>query len=143
MTDLSNVPTSVAPTVLDVKAFIPSRSFNLSLAFYEAMGWHCNWRHDGVAELEIGPSRFYLQKYYAREWAENAMLYIDVDDAAAWYAHAQGIINSEEFPGVRAEEPRYEEHGALVTFVWDPSGVLLHFAQQMDRPPVTVATAEG
>ena len=128
---------AAAPLAHDVKAFIPSRAFELSLRFYEAMGWQCNWRHDGLAEREIGKARFYLQKYYVREWAENAMLYIDVDDALAWHQHAQRLVVSGEFPGVRTAEPRYEEYGAMVTFVWDPCGVLLHFAQPVERPPMS------
>lgn len=139
---MSEATLPTAPTAHDVKPFIPGRDFNLSLRFYEAMGWRCNWRHDGLAELEIGRARFYLQKYYTREWAENTMMYIDVDDAAAWHQHAQALVSSGEFLGVRSEAPRYESHGALVTYVWDPSGVLLHFAQRMERPPASVPLAE-
>ena len=96
-----------APAARDVKAFIPSQDFAVSLGFYEAMGWTCNWRGDGVAELELGGARFLLQKYYTREWAENAMLYIDVDDAAAWHAHALAVIEGPvRFPACAPRSPR-------------------------------------
>ena len=29
-------------------------------------------------------------------------------------------------------KPQEQSYGALVTFVWDPSGVLLHFAEYRD-----------
>lgn len=125
------------PLANDVKVFVPSKDFNVSVAFYEALGWRCNWRSDGLAEMELAAARLYLQKYYTREWAENSMIFVDVDDAQAWYAFALGVIESGAFPGTRVEEPRYESYGAFVTFVWDPSGVLIHFAQRVETTPRT------
>lgn len=87
-----------------------------------------NWRHEGLAEIELADARLYLQKFYAKEWAENFMIYVDVKDADAWHRHVKNVLEH-EFPGARVAEPRDEDYGARVTYVWDPSGVLLHFAQ--------------
>lgn len=119
----------MAPIARDVKVFVPSRDFELSLAFYDALGWKRNWRRDGLAELEIGDTRFYLQDFYAKDWAENFMLYVVVDSADAWYDHADDVIRSGNFAPARLRKPTDEDYGARVTYVWDPSGVLIHFAE--------------
>lgn len=117
------------PTAQDVKVFVPTKDHDESIRFYEALGWQCNWREDGLAEIELSSVRLYLQRFYAKELAENFMIYVVVDDAEAWYHHAAKVVESGAFPTVRASPPKEEPYGALVTYVWDPCGVLLHFAQ--------------
>ncbi len=115
----------------DVKVFVPSRDFHLSLSFYEKLGWKKNWVHEeSLAEMELGGVRFYLQNYYHREWASNFMLYIDVENTEAWYDHAKAIIAEGIFGVAKIRPPKLESH-AKVTYVWDPCGVLLHFAESV------------
>ena len=120
---------SNSPSVRDVKGFVPSKDIAVSLRFYEAVGWRCNWRVEGLAEIELAGKRLYLQDFYAKEWAENFMIYIDVDDADAWYVHLNRIVESGEFENIRVKPPQIESYGAIVTYAYDPCGVLLHFAQ--------------
>ncbi|MEM9530460.1 MAG: VOC family protein [Pseudomonadota bacterium] len=117
------------PTARDVAIFVPARDFALSLRFYRELGWKENWRNGGLAQLELAGQRFLLQDYYARKWADNFMMYITVDDAEAWFHHAIKLVEGGEFDDARATPPKREPHGATVTHVWDPCGVLLHFAQ--------------
>ena len=115
----------------DVKTFVPAKNFAESFEFYTQLGWESKFRaeDDGIAILELADSRFYLQNYYQREWANNFMLHITVEDAHAWYQHASAVIKAGNWEYARLREPSMQDYGALVTFVWDPSGVLLHFAQ--------------
>ena len=62
------------------------------------------------------------------------MMHVRVDDAAARARHAQAVIASGGYPGAKVEGPREESWGLRTTYVWDPSGVLLHFAERL--PPV-------
>lgn len=116
-------------TVSDVKVFVPAKDFATSRRFYTTLGWRETWADGGLAELELGGVRFYLQDFYAKDWAENFMLYVAVDDAEAWWAHVRTVLADGAFPDARVQPPKPEAYGALVTYVWDPSGVLLHFAQ--------------
>ena len=120
-----------APAASDVKIFVPARDFSQSFAFYTAMGWNANWRaeDDSLAELELADSRIYLQNYYNESWANNFMMHITVEDARAWWEHASRVIQEGGYLSARLREPQEQPYGALVTFVWDPSGVLIHFAQ--------------
>jgi len=118
------------PTAKDIKVFVPALNFAESLDFYTALGWTANWQDDGLAELELANCRFYLQNYYDKDWANNFMMHITVDDAKAWWKHASNVIADGNWKHARLKEPKEESYGALVTYVWDPSGVLLHFAQR-------------
>lgn len=116
------------PTIKDVKVFLPAQDFKLSLAFYQAIGWKMNWEVPGLAELELSECRFFLQDYYHKDWAENFMFYIVVDNAQEWYVHLSNVLKAGGFSGARVNPPKEEGH-ATVTYAWDPSGVLLHFAE--------------
>jgi len=118
-----------APAMREVKAFVPSKDHAVSLAFYEAMGWRCAFRGEGVAVMVSEAGRFLLQDFYEPSWADNFMLHVDVDDAVAWAGHAQAVLDTGRFPGAAFRGTRVEPYGAIVTYVMDPSGVLLHFAQ--------------
>ena len=57
------------------------------------------------------------------------MKHIALADARTWWEHASTVIDEGGYEQARTREPEEQAYGALVTFVWDPSGVLFHFAQ--------------
>jgi len=115
--------------VADVRAFVPAAGFAVSRAFYLALGWRELWTDGTLALLELGGHRIMLQDRYVRDWAENCILTVEVADARAWFAHVDSVLTHRRYGDARVAEPRQEDWGALVTYVWDPCGVLLHFAQ--------------
>lgn len=117
----------------DLRTFVPSRDFALSQAFYTALGCELEWSDEDLALFQLGASRFYLQAHYVKDWAENTMLHIGVQDAARCHADIERLLQGGRFAPARVAAPRREPYGALVTYVWDPAGVLLHLAQ-WDRP---------
>ncbi|WP_428304805.1 hypothetical protein [Lacipirellula sp.] len=62
-----------------VRPFLPVRDYDLSKRFYEALGFEIVL--DGEAAIfNAGSGGFILQRYYQKEWAENTMLQLLVDD---------------------------------------------------------------
>lgn len=116
-------------TVTDVRPFVPAKDFAQSHAFYTALGWSTLWSDGGLALLSLGGRQLMLQDYYVKEWAENSMLVVEVADATAWYDHVERALADGDFGDSRVAEPQRQDWGALVTHVWDPCGVLLHFTQ--------------
>ena len=116
----------------DIKTFVGSRNYDVSRDFYVALGWTVNFDAGDLAELELGNCRFYLQNYYQRQWCENSMLHITVEDAEAWHRHTEAVLEGRSYGAARVKAPEMQDYGALVTHVWDPVGVLLHFAQPSD-----------
>jgi hypothetical protein len=123
-----SVPNPLAVT--DVRPFVPAENFEQSLAFYAALGWSTLWSDgEGLALMSLGGSQMMLQDYYVKDWAENSMLVVEVADASAWYHHVERILSEGNFGNARIAGPQQQDWGALVTYVWDPCGVLLHFTQ--------------
>ena len=79
------------PTITDQRVFLPARDFDQSIDFYSRMGWQVRFRDDGLALMELGASRIFLQKYYQKEWAENTMVHLVVDYAAGWHEVAERV----------------------------------------------------
>ncbi len=111
------------------RPFIPARDFALSKRFYETLGFE-KLLDGEVAIFGIGSSSFILQNYFQKEWAENFMMQLVVDDLDSWWGH----INALELParfGVPAPKPAaVQPWGLRVAYVVDPSGVLWHVTQR-------------
>lgn len=105
----------------DVRAFLPAQDFELSKQFYIDLDCKLEWSDENLALFNLAGSRFYLQRHYTKEWAENSMLHISIQDAASCCAAIEKLLKSGRFPGARVAPPRQEPYGALVTYVWDPA----------------------
>jgi hypothetical protein len=120
-------------TTTDIRIFVPALDFEQSLRFYTLLGWQLKYKDGSLAELELADRRFWLQNYYVRDWANNFMFQVSVEDAQAWYDHVSKILEVENFDHARLNPPQKEDYGAITTHVWDPSGVLIHFSQYLDE----------
>lgn len=115
--------------VKDIRAFIPARDFALSKQFYSSLGWPVKDLEPRLALAQLGERYFYIQDYYLEDVALNSMLHITVEDSSAWYEHVKAVLKEQQFSAARARPPKLHPYGAIVTFVHDPTGVLLHLCQ--------------
>ncbi|MFC3717374.1 glyoxalase [Luteimonas soli] len=114
----------------DLRAFIPARDYASSKRFYASLGWETRDVDTGLALVRVADGQhFYIQDYYIQQVAENSMLHLTVTDAQAWHQHVASVLRDGAFPDARVQPPKPQPYGALVTFVHDPSGVLLHLCQ--------------
>ena len=86
----------------------------------------------GTADFTLNGQAFRLQNYYVKDFAENFMVKIGVDDVEAWHERARQIADSGEFEGVRIKPPEPVEN-FLVLHVIDPAGVLLVFVETLPK----------
>ena len=112
--------------VREIKPYVPAKDFELAQRFYTALGFKLTEAFGGNFDCEFDGNRFRLQNYYVKDWANNSMLLIDVDDIEAWHQHVETMAASGEFKGMRVSPPE-EISGSQVLHVVDPSGVLLIF----------------
>lgn len=117
------------PGVSDLRPFVPALDSAQSVRFYRALGWDVVDVGSGLHLVTASDQHFYLQDVADRHLAENTMLHFTVDDAAVWHEHVAAALRADPTVGGRVQEPRRQPYGAVVTFVHDPSGVLLHFCQ--------------
>ncbi len=118
----------MALSIRDFKVYVPARDFEQSKRFYTALGFKMSEGWGGTADFELNGHRFRLQDFYVKDWAENFMVVIGVDDIEAWHRHVRRIADSGQFPAARVKPPEPVDD-SLVLHVWDPSGVLLVFVQ--------------
>jgi hypothetical protein len=119
--------------VIDLKAFVPAQNFETSKQFYLALGCELQHEAEKIAVFSLGSSNFYLQDFYLKEFAEQYMLHITVEDVESWYQHVLKVLdqfptNSDGLPKIFSP-PKTEPYGAKVCYVSDPTGVLIHIAQ--------------
>jgi uncharacterized glyoxalase superfamily protein PhnB len=113
------------------RPFLPSQDFDLSKRFYKALGFEMILDSE-VAIFEIGRSGFILQNYYKKDWAENFMMQLMVDDLDAWWSHISALDLPGSF-GVQAPSPpAMQPWGLRIVFLFDPCGVLWHVAQRRE-----------
>ncbi len=118
----------------DFKPFVPSNDYEISKAFYECMGFKINWDSEEVCEVDTCFGfRFLLLPKNHNNYAHSLMLHFMVDSAQEWYEHFSSIKLVEKFEGTKAAPPKLQPWGLLITYVWDPAGVLLHFAEDPNK----------
>jgi hypothetical protein len=71
------------------RPFLPAK-VDLSKRFYEALGFE-KVLDSEVAIFNAGSGGFILQRYYQKDWAENFMMQLIVDDLDAWWKHIEGL----------------------------------------------------
>jgi catechol 2,3-dioxygenase-like lactoylglutathione lyase family enzyme len=115
-----------------MRTFLPTKDFDLSKRFYEALGFEKVL--DGeVAIFNIASGGLILQRYYQRDWAENSMLQLMVDDLDAWWAHIDALNLPLTFCVQPPKPPQMQPWGLRIAYVYDPCGVLWHVGQRREN----------
>lgn len=112
------------------RPFLPSKDFALSTRFYVALGFEPLLLADDVAIFRIGRGEFLLQARYVKDWAENSMLQLMVDDLDQWWQDIQALDLPGQFGVAPPKPPAVQPWGLRVAYVVDPAGVLWHVAQR-------------
>lgn len=111
-----------------------AKNLELSKRFYLQIGF--SLLHDGeVAIFGIGQTSFILQNYFNKDWAENFLMQLMVDDVDAWWAHLNALNLTSTFLSVSLRAPEELPWGFRISYLVDPTGVLWHVAQR--RPGIS------
>lgn len=114
---------------LSLKPFVPAGSdFEMARDFFVELGFIVVWDMGDYAGLENNGCSFILQRYNNKEFAENFMLSVGVEDADAF----RTAVIEKQLPekyGVRIGETSNQPYGKEVNII-DRAGVCWHFVQQ-------------
>lgn len=113
------------------RPFIPAKDFELSKRFYESLGFE-KVLDSEVAIFNSGSGGFILQRYYQKEWAENFMMQLMVDDLDLWWEHIAALDLPGRFGVPQPKPPAVQPWGLRIAYVIDPSGVLWHISQRRE-----------
>jgi len=117
---------------VEIKAFVPSKDFDLSKRFYADLGFTVAWSSDDMAYLHAGNSSFLLTKFYQREHADNFMMHMLVADVESWWQLVQAQEMGKRY-GVRVTPPEDRPWGIRDFTIDDPSSVLWRIGQNIDE----------
>ncbi|QIM51741.1 MULTISPECIES: VOC family protein [Hydrogenophaga] len=113
---------------IELKPFVPASDFDLSLRFYQEVGFTASSAGQGVAYLKLQGCAFLLQDFYEPGLADNLMLHLLVPDVDAWHRHMARDALQRYF-GVRVGAVTQQPWGMTEFVFWDPSGVLWRVGQ--------------
>ena len=123
------------PASIVARPFLPAKDFETSKAFYEALGFTKLLDGDAAVFSCDGAGGFILQRYYVREWAQNFMMQLMVEDLDAWWAHIEALDLAARFGVAPPKPPALQPWGLRVAYVVDPAGVLWHIAEARPGAP--------
>jgi catechol 2,3-dioxygenase-like lactoylglutathione lyase family enzyme len=121
--------------ILELKTLLPSKDFELSKRFYQDMGFQIGWSSERQAYLYQQKASFILTRYYVKDWAENLLMHLLVEDVEAWWQK----IKSMDLPGkygITTAPPEQRPWGIRDFTVHDPAGVLWRIGQDTEEDPV-------
>ena len=111
-----------------IRPFIGSKDFEISRSFYRDLGFEENVLSHDLSVFKSGNQAFYLQRYYLKDWIDNTMVFMEIDDVKSFWDKLVTLGLPEKYEGVRLVPIREMDWGREC-FVHDPSGVLWHFGE--------------
>ncbi|BDQ11337.1 VOC family protein [Sediminibacterium sp. TEGAF015] len=111
---------------VSIRPFLGAKDFDLSRAFYTAMGFTENIINEKLSVFHFKGIAFYLQNAYVKDWVDNTMVFVEVENVGEFWEYLQTLSLTEKFSEVRLVAPKSFDWGTEC-FVHDPSGILWHF----------------
>lgn len=112
-----------------IRSFIGAKNFNESREFYTALGFQENVITYNMSYFYLEPNfGFYLQDAYVKDWVDNSMVFLEVDDVERYHAELTALGLHDKYKLVRLSHIHHNDWGSEV-FMHDPSGILWHFGQ--------------
>ena len=111
-----------------LEPFVPSGSnFEGSKQFFLELGFTINWDAGDYIGFEKDGCKFILQHYTNKEFAENFMISVKVDNAKEFYQFVVDKNLPEKF-GIKISAPVQQPYGKEVNII-DIAGVCWHFVE--------------
>ena len=113
---------------LSLQPFVPSGGdFEKSKQLFIELGFHSNWDADDYVGFEKDGCKFILQKFDQKDFAENFMLTVGVDNVDEFRNEVLDKKLPEKF-GIRIGAVSNMPYGREVNII-DIAGVCWHFVQ--------------
>lgn len=112
-----------------VRAFIGAKNFKESRLFYNELGFEESSISKDMSYFKVTEALgFYLQNAYVKDWVDNTMLFLEVDNVDRYWNELQNLGLHHKYKNVKLT-PIREENWGKECFMHDPSGILWHFGQ--------------
>jgi catechol 2,3-dioxygenase-like lactoylglutathione lyase family enzyme len=111
-----------------IRTFIGAKDYNQSRQFYIDLGFKEFKTSEKMSFFYKDRFGFYLQDYYVKDWVENSMVFLEVQDLEETLKYVKGLELKEKYPTVNVSGIVKNEWGNEF-FIHDPSGILWHIGE--------------
>ena len=111
-----------------IRPFIGSKNFETSRSFYRDLGFEEFVLFPNMSLFKNDAVGFYLQDAYIKDWIDNTMVFMEVDDVNRFWKELELLELSSRYENVRLVPVKVNDWGSEC-FVHDPSGILWHFGE--------------
>jgi catechol 2,3-dioxygenase-like lactoylglutathione lyase family enzyme len=116
-----------------IRAFIGAKKFEESRQFYRELGFEESSVSKNMSYFKVTDVLgFYLQDAYVKDWIDNSMIFLEVDDVNQYWKELQRLGLDKKYDGVKLT-PIREEAWGKECFMHDPSGILWHFGEFREK----------
>lgn len=116
-------------TVKSIRTFIGAHNFEESRLFYQSLDFKERVISDKMSLFIVNDHlSFYLQDYYVKDWIDNSMVLLEMEDLDAYYDYLKSKNLRSRFSTVKFTKIKNFDYGREI-FLHDPSGVLWHFCE--------------
>jgi hypothetical protein len=109
-----------------IRPFIGAKKYLVSRNFYREMGFEELIISEKMSYFSMGKFGFYLQDAYVKDWVDNTMVFLELEDLKSSLKSIQRLNLTKKYENVRLSEIVHNEWGNEF-FLHDPSGILWHF----------------
>jgi len=81
-----------------------------------------------MSVFKSGDMAFYLQNAYVKDWVDNTMIFMEVENVNRFYDELLKLDLPKKYEGVKVSPIRHEDWGSEC-FLHDPAGNLWHFGE--------------
>lgn len=113
---------------ISIRPFIGAKNFDISRNFYKDLGFQETVLFPTMSLFKSDNLGFYLQDAYVKDWVDNSMIFMEVNDVNQFLEELQKLKLETEYPGVKLTPVRQYDWGREC-FLHDPSGILWHFGE--------------
>lgn len=100
----------------------------MSRSFYSELGFKEIPLSDDMSYFRFGELGFYLQNYYVKDWINNSMIFLEVEDTERYHTMLMELGLPENYKKVKISKIQDNDWGREF-FLHDPSGILWHIGE--------------
>jgi catechol 2,3-dioxygenase-like lactoylglutathione lyase family enzyme len=111
-----------------IRPFIGAKNYTISRKFYQDLGFEESIISPDMCYFKTKEMGFYLQDAYVKDWIDNLMIFMEVDDVYRFWNELVALNLTAKYENVKLTPVRELAWGREC-FVHDPSGILWHFGE--------------
>ncbi|MDY7395293.1 glyoxalase [Aureibaculum sp. 2210JD6-5] len=115
-------------TPKSIRAFIGAKNYEISRNSYQDMGFEEFITSPKMLYFRLADFGFYLQDYFVRDWVDNSMLFLEVENLEKHFEGIKNLNLDKKYKNVRISEIVKNDWGNEF-FIHDPSGILWHIGE--------------